>query len=95
MFNSQIEFSKVMIEIYKFIFGCMFDLDFMKIEGNLEGIQVCEEYEVVVKELQEMLVLELDMIEIRVICFVIELFDVIKVIWKIVIKCEYKKFDYD
>ena len=95
MLNSQIEFSKAMTEIYKPISGRMSDPDSMKIEGNPEGIQACEEYEAVVKELQETLAPELDMIETRVIRPATELLDVIKVIRKTAIKREHKKLDYD
>lgn len=95
MLNSQIEFSKAMTEIYKPISGRMSDPDSMKIEGNPEGIQACEEYEAVVKELQETLAPELDMIETRVIRPATELLDVIKVIRKTAVKREHKMLDYD
>lgn len=95
MLNSQIEFSKAMTEIYKPISGRMSDPDSMKIEGNPEGIQACEEYEAVVKELQETLAPELDMIETRVIRPATEMLDIIKVIRKTALKREHKRLDYD
>ncbi|KAJ9156135.1 BAR domain-containing protein [Pleurostoma richardsiae] len=95
MLSHQIEFSKAMTEIYKPISGRMSDPDSMKIEGNPEGIRACEEYEAVVKDLQETLAPELEMIESRVINPANELLDVIKVIRKTVTKREHKKLDYD
>jgi amphiphysin len=95
MLSHQIEFSKAMTEIYKPISGRMSDPDSMKIEGNPDGIRACEEYEIVVKELQETLAPELDMIETRVIRPANELLDVIKVIRKTALKREHKKLDYD
>lgn len=95
MLNHQIEFSKAMTEIYKPISGRMSDPDSMKIEGNPEGIRACEEYEAVVKDLQETLSPELEMIETRVIRPATELLDVIKVIRKTAVKREHKQLDYD
>jgi amphiphysin len=95
MLNHQIEFSRAMTEIYKPISGRMSDPDSMKIEGNPEGIQACEEYESVVKELQETMAPELEMIDTRVIRPATELLDVIKVIRKTALKREHKQLDYD
>jgi amphiphysin len=95
MLNHQIEFSKAMTEIYKPISGRVSDPDSIKPEGNPEGIQACEEYEAVVKELQETLAPELEMIDTRVIRPANELLDVIKVIRKTALKREHKKLDYD
>lgn len=95
MLNHQIEFSQAMTEIYKPISGRMSDPDSIKPEGNPEGIRACEEYEAIVKELQETLAPELDMIETRVIRPATELMDVIKVIRKTALKREHKKLDYD
>ena len=55
----------------------------------------CEEYEAVVKDLQETLKPELEMIETRVINPANELLDVIKVIRKSVVKRDHKQLDYD
>lgn len=95
MLNHQIEFSKAMTEIYKPISGRVSDPDSIKPEGNPEGIQACEEYEAVVKELQETLAPELEMIDTRVIRPANELLDVIKVIRKTALKREHKRLDYD
>ena len=95
MLNHQIEFSKAMTEIYKPISGRMSDPDSAHPEGNPEGIQACEEYEAIVKELQETLAPELEMIDTRVVRPAHELLDVIKVIRKTVVKREHKRLDYD
>lgn len=95
MLSHQIEFSQAMTEVYKPISGRMSDPDSLKIEGNPEGIRACEEYELVVKDLQETLAPELDMIETRIIRPATELLDVIKVIRKTAVKREHKRLDYD
>jgi len=95
MLSHQIEFSQAMTEVYKPISGRMSDPDSMKIEGNPEGIRACEEYEAVVKDLQETLAPELEMIESRIIRPANELLDVIKVIRKTALKREHKRLDYD
>lgn len=95
MLSSQMEFSQAMTEIYKPISGRASDPETMKIEGNPEGIRACEEYETIVKDLQETLAPELDMIETRVIRPANELLDVINVIRKSAVKREHKKLDYD
>lgn len=95
MLQHQIEFSRAMTEIYKPISGRMSDPESMKIEGNPEGIQACEEYEAIVKELQETMKPELEMIETRVIRPANELLDIVKVIRKTAVKREHKKLDYD
>lgn len=95
MLSHQIEFSQAMTEIYKPISGRVSDPDSAIVEGNPEGIAACEEYEAVVKELQETLTPELEMIETRVIRPATELLDVIKVIRKTALKREHKRLDYD
>ncbi|KAH6631143.1 BAR domain-containing protein [Chaetomium sp. MPI-SDFR-AT-0129] len=95
MLSHQIEFSKAMTEIYKPISGRMSDPDSLVVHGNPEGIRACEEYEAVVKELQDTLAPELEMIESRVIRPADELLDVIKAIRKTATKREHKKLDYD
>ncbi|XXH03521.1 cysteine desulfurase [Hypoxylon texense] len=95
MLNHQIEFSKAMTEIYKPISGRMSDPDSIVAEGNPEGIRACEEYEAVVKDLQESLKPELEMIDSRVIRPANELLDVLKVIRKTATKREHKKLDFD
>lgn len=95
MLNHQIEFSKAMTEIYKPISGRMSDPDSIVVAGNPEGIRACEEYEAVVKDLQESLKPELEMIDSRVIRPANELLDVLKVIRKTATKREHKKLDFD
>ncbi|KAL8305911.1 hypothetical protein RB597_003426 [Gaeumannomyces tritici] len=95
MLNHQIAFSRAMTEIYRPISGRMSDPSSMEIEGIPEGIRACEEYEAVVKDLQETLAPELEMIESRVIRPANELLDVIKVIRKAALKREHKQLDYD
>ncbi|KAI1762045.1 BAR-domain-containing protein [Hypoxylon sp. FL1150] len=95
MLNHQIEFSKAMTEIYKPISGRMSDPDSIVVEGNPEGIRACEEYEAVVKDLQDSLKPELEMIDSRVIRPANELLDVLKVIRKTATKREHKKLDFD
>ncbi|KAI2473285.1 BAR-domain-containing protein [Annulohypoxylon bovei var. microspora] len=95
MLNHQIEFSKVMTEIYKPISGRMSDPDSVEVQDNPDGIRACIEYEAVVKDLQESLKPELEMIDSRVIRPANELLDVLKVIRKTATKREHKKLDYD
>lgn len=95
MLNHQIEFSKAIQEIYKPISGRVSDPDSIKQEGNPEGIRACEEYEAIVKELQETLQPELEMIQQRVIAPADELLTVIKVVQKTTVKRQHKQLDYD
>ncbi|KAK8089883.1 BAR domain-containing protein [Apiospora hydei] len=95
MLAHQIEFSRAMTEIYKPISGRMSDPDSLVVHGNPEGIRACEEYEAVVKDLQESLKPELEMIEARVIRPADELLDVIKAIRKTAAKRDHKQLDYD
>lgn len=95
MLNHQIEFSKAIAEIYKPISGRMSDPDSLVIRANPEGVEACEEYEAIVKDLQETLAPELEMIESRVIRPATELLDVIKIIRKQLVKREHKQLDYD
>lgn len=95
MLAHQIEFSKAMTEIYKPISGRMSDPLSLEVQGNIEGIRACEEYEAVVKDLQETLAPELEMIDSRIIRPANELLDVIKAIRKTAVKRDHKKLDYD
>ncbi|OTB06972.1 hypothetical protein M426DRAFT_318339 [Hypoxylon sp. CI-4A] len=95
MLNHQIEFSKSMTEIYKPISGRMSDPDSIEVQENPEGIRACEEYEAVVKDLQDSLQPELEMIDSRIIRPANELLDVLKVIRKTATKREHKKLDFD
>ncbi|KAH8687679.1 BAR domain-containing protein [Tricladium varicosporioides] len=95
MLSHQIEFSQAIAEIYKPISGRVSDPDSIVQEGNPEGIRACEEYEAIVKELQDTLQPELEMIETRVIRPADELLEVIKVIRKTATKRQHKQLDYD
>ncbi|GAP84690.1 putative bar domain-containing protein [Rosellinia necatrix] len=95
MLNHQIEFSKAMTEIYKPISGRVSDPDSLVVHSNPEGIRACEEYELVVKDLQETIAPELEMIESRIIRPANELLDVLKVIRKTAVKRDHKQLDYD
>lgn len=95
MLNHQIEFSKAIQEIYKPISGRVSDPDSIIPEGNPEGIQACEEYEGIVRELQATLAPELEMIQARVIGPADELLNVIKVAQKSATKRQHKQLDYD
>ncbi len=95
MLNHQIEFSKAVQEIYKPISGRISDPDSIIPEGNPEGIQACEEYESIVRELQTTLAPELEMIQARVIGPADELLNVIKVAQKSLQKRAHKQLDYD
>ncbi|KKK14394.1 hypothetical protein P175DRAFT_0515660 [Aspergillus ochraceoroseus IBT 24754] len=95
MLNHQIEFSKAMTELYKPISGRASDPSSYIIEGNPEGIKACEEYEAIVRDLQESLSPELEMIETRVVSPAEQLLVVIKTIRKVAVKRDHKKLDYD
>lgn len=95
MLNHQIEFSKAIAEIYKPISGRVSDPDSIISEGNPEGIQACEEYESIVRELQATLQPELEMIQARVIGPADEMLTVIKVVQKATLKRSHKQLDYD
>ncbi|KAJ5475684.1 Protein hob1 [Penicillium diatomitis] len=95
MLSHQIEFSKAIAELYKPISGRASDPESFKFEGNPEGIQACEDYEAIVRELQESLAPELEMIESRIISPADQLLEVIKVIRKVAVKRDHKQLDYD
>ncbi|KAB5577683.1 BAR domain-containing protein [Coniochaeta sp. 2T2.1] len=95
MLEHQIEFSKAIAEIYKPISGRVSDPNSLEVHGNMEGIRACEEYEAIVKDLQDTLRPELEMIETRIVRPASELVDVIKVIRKTAVKRDHKQLDYD
>ncbi|KAL8707429.1 MAG: hypothetical protein Q9220_007548 [cf. Caloplaca sp. 1 TL-2023] len=95
MLDHQIEFSKAIAEIYKPISGRVSDPNSLIPEGNPEGIQACEEYESIVRELKATLQPELEMIQHRVIGPADELLTVIKVVQKSTLKRQHKQLDYD
>ncbi|KAI2624116.1 BAR domain-containing protein [Xylaria nigripes] len=95
MLNHQIEFSQAMTEIYKPISGRISDPDSLVVHGNPEGIRACEEYEAVVRDLQDTIAPELEMIETRIVRPANELLDVLKVVRKTAVKRDHKQLDYD
>lgn len=95
MLDHQIEFSQAIAEIYKPISGRVSDPNTLGVEGNPEGIQACEEYESIVRELKATLQPELEMIQHRVIGPADELLTVIKVVQKSTLKRQHKQLDYD
>ncbi|KAI0437749.1 BAR domain-containing protein [Xylaria telfairii] len=95
MLQHQIDFSKAMTEIYKPISGRVSDPDSLVVHGNPEGIRACEEYEAVVKDLQDTVAPELEMIESRIMRPANELLDVLRVIRKTAVKRDHKQLDYD
>lgn len=95
MLSHQMEFSKAIAEIYRPISGRVSDPDSAIAEGNPEGIQACEEYEAIVRELQVTLQPELEMIETRIIRPADELLAIIKIIRKTAVKRDHKQLDFD
>ncbi|KAL1960620.1 hypothetical protein VTO42DRAFT_7199 [Malbranchea cinnamomea] len=95
MLTHQIEFSKAIAELYKPISGRASDPETLKPEGNWEGIKACEEYEAIVRELQEMLQPELELIETRIISPADQLLEIIKAVRKVAVKRAHKQLDYD
>jgi amphiphysin len=95
MLSHQINFSQAIAEIYRPISGRVSDPDSIISEGNPEGIQACEEYEAIVKELQVTLEPELQMIQSRIVLPAEELLIVVKQIRKGVLKREHKQLDFD
>lgn len=95
MLSHQIEFSQAIAELYKPISGRVSDPDSAIPEGNPEGIQACEDYEAIVRDLQATLQPELEMIETHVISPADQLLEIIKVIRKVSVKRNHKQLDYD
>ena len=95
MLHHQIEFSKAIQEIYKPISGRASDPSSLKPEGNAEGIKACEEYEIVVQELQETLKPELEMLETRIIQPANDLLAIVRQVQKMLTKRNHKLLDYD
>lgn len=95
MLDHQLEFSRAVKEIYSPISGRMSDPDSFKDEGNQAGIQACNEYEEIVKQLKITLQPELEMIQQRVIEPASELMEIIKAVRKTTMKRSHKQLDYD
>jgi amphiphysin len=95
MLNHQIEYSKSLAEIYKPISGRPSDPNSYKDEGNPEGIRACEQYEEVVKDLQQTLAPELETVETRIVGPANELLQIMKQIRKTAVKRDHKQLDFD
>ena len=95
MMTHQIEFSRAIAELYRPISGRVSDPDSIQDEGNHAGIEACEEYEAIVRDLQATLAPELEMIQQRVIAPANELLVVIKAVRKTTLKRSHKQLDYD
>ncbi|KAG4304936.1 hypothetical protein PORY_001611 [Pneumocystis oryctolagi] len=92
--NSQLQFSEIIGEIYKPITGKVAETENLFFKDNSE-IKASERYQTIVKELQETLVPELEMIELRIIKPTEELLSIVNSIYKITEKRERKRLDYD
>lgn len=95
MLKHQIEFSKALADIYRPISGRPSDPNSYKDEGNPEGIQACEQYEEIVRDLQSTLSPELETIETRIIGPATQLLDIMKAVRKTATKRDHKQLDYD
>jgi amphiphysin len=95
MLMHQIEFSKALAELYKPISGRPSDPNSYKDEGNPEGIHACEQYEEIVRDLQETLSPELETIDTRIVGPANQLLEVMKAIRKTATKRDHKQLDYD
>jgi amphiphysin len=95
MLTHQIEFSKALAELYKPISGRPSDPNSYKDEGNPDGIRACEQYEEIVRDLQETIAPELETIETRIVGPANQLLEVMKAIRKTATKRDHKQLDYD
>ncbi|KTW29421.1 hypothetical protein T552_01372 [Pneumocystis carinii B80] len=91
----QMEFAVIIEEIYKPITGKSTDIENKSNEECSEAVDACQKYRNIVKELQEILTPELEMIESRIIAPTSELLSIIASIHKITEKRERKRLDYD
>ncbi|OAX83630.1 hypothetical protein ACJ72_01999 [Emergomyces africanus] len=95
MLNHQIQFSEAIKELYKPISGRASDPEGAVPEGNMEGIEACDEYASIVRQLQVTLEPELELINARVVHPAEELLEIIKIIRKVAVKRQHKQLDYD
>ncbi|CCJ31036.1 unnamed protein product [Pneumocystis jirovecii] len=93
--NYQLQFSEVIEEIYKPITGKVAETENPFSEEYNDAIKATEGYQIIVKELQETLTPELEMIELRIIKPTNELLSIVNSIYKITEKRERKRLDYD
>ncbi|OJD18709.1 hypothetical protein AJ78_01324 [Emergomyces pasteurianus Ep9510] len=95
MLNHQLQFSDAIKELYKPISGRASDPESAIPEGNMEGIEACDEYASIVRQLQTTLEPELELINARVVHPAEELLEIIKIIRKVAVKRQHKQLDYD
>jgi amphiphysin len=95
MLSHQIEYSKALAELYKPISGRPSDPNSYKDEGNPEGIRACEQYEEIVRDLQQTLAPELETIDTRIVGPANQLLDIMKLVRKTATKRDHKQLDYD
>jgi amphiphysin len=95
MLSHQIEYSKALAELYKPISGRPSDPNSYKDEGNPEGIRACEQYEEIVRDLQQTLSPELETIDTRIVGPANQLLDIMKLVRKTATKRDHKQLDYD
>ncbi|BFZ58078.1 cell division control protein 14 [Savitreella phatthalungensis] len=95
MLDHQVQFAEAVKDIYKPISGRMSDASTLVPEGNPEGIEACEQYQEIVRELKETLAPELEMIETRIVLPAQELLEIFKQVKKVMTKNEHKLVDYD
>jgi amphiphysin len=95
MLSHQIEYSKALAELYRPISGRPSDPNSYKDEGNPEGIRACEQYEEIVRDLQQTLAPELETIDTRIVGPANQLLDIMKLVRKTATKRDHKQLDYD
>ncbi|KAK3051563.1 BAR adaptor protein Hob1 [Extremus antarcticus] len=96
MLDHQIEFAKATEELYKPISGRASDpTSYVDEVGNAEGIRACEEYQIIVQELQASLKPELELIQTRIVQPAEELMSIVKNVRKMITKRDHKQLDYD
>lgn len=95
MLTHQIGFAKAMEEIFKPISGKMSDPNATVPEDNPEGIEACEQYTVMVGELQETLKPDLKLIDEKIMQPCQDLLKTIGCIRKMATKRNHKKLDLD
>lgn len=93
--NYQIQFSEIIEEIYKPITGKVIETENKSPEEPNEVVEACEKYQTIVKELQKILLPELETIELQIIKPTSELLSIVNSIHKLTGKRERKRLDYD
>ncbi|KAG5519711.1 hypothetical protein PMAC_001867 [Pneumocystis sp. 'macacae'] len=93
--NYQLQFSEVIEEIYKPITGKIAETENPSYKEYNDEIKASKGYQTIVRELQEALGPELEMIELRIIKPTNELLSIVNSIYKVTEKRERKRLDYD